>query len=60
MTNAITAYLKEIGKRGGDETAKRGKAYYQAIGRRGALRRWGKVSGKTLEPGSGAARERQK
>jgi hypothetical protein len=60
MTNAITDYLKEIGKRGGDKTAKRGKAYYQEIGRRGALRRWGKVSGKTLDSESAAVRKTAK
>jgi general stress protein YciG len=33
--NAIKKYLQAIGKRGGQETAKRGKEYYSAIGKKG-------------------------
>ncbi len=42
MNDHITKYLKEIGKRGGEQTKRRGSAHYRAIGRAGALKRWGK------------------
>jgi len=48
MTNTISDYLKTIGKRGGDKTKQRGTEYYKAIGRAGALKRWGDVSRKNL------------
>ena len=32
-----------LGKRGGQKTKQRGKAYYQAIGRAGAKKRWNKT-----------------
>jgi len=34
--------LKEIGKRGGEQARRRDTGYYTAIGRVGALKRWGK------------------
>ena len=41
MNDHITKYLKEIGKRGGEQTKQRGSEHYQAIGRAGAPKRWG-------------------
>ena len=34
--------LSELGKLGGQQTAKRGKAYYSRIGKLGMTKRWGK------------------
>ena len=39
---AVLAHLRAIGRKGGETMKKRGRAYYQKIGRKGALARWGK------------------
>ncbi len=38
MTNK---HAKALGKLGGNQTKKRGKAYYSKIGKQGAKKRWG-------------------
>ncbi len=42
MKKEIRQYMKEIGKRGGEKTKRRGVEHYRAIGRAGARKRWGK------------------
>ncbi len=39
-TNTLSDIAKQLGKRGGNQTRKRGRDYYRAIGRKGALKRW--------------------
>ena len=38
----ISEYHRQGGLKGGATTAKRGRAYYQEIGRKGAAKRWPK------------------
>lgn len=45
---SIRNYLKTIGKRGGQKTAKRGKEYYSLIGKKGLAKRWKDKSEITL------------
>jgi general stress protein YciG len=37
----VKKYLSEIGKKGGQKTAKKGKEHFKAIGLKGANKRWG-------------------
>ena len=45
MTEDIAKVAQLLGKRGGEQTRKRGSAYFARIGRLGLERRWGKRSG---------------
>lgn len=42
MTNELREHLREIGRKGGKKTAKRGKAFYSRIGKKGMKKRWNK------------------
>ncbi len=53
MNDQIRDYLKTIGKRGGDRTKAKGTEHYRAIGRRGALKRWGRKSRASDRAGAG-------
>lgn len=37
---AVREHLRRAGRKGGQTMKKRGRAYYQEIGRKGALARW--------------------
>lgn len=37
---AVREHLRKAGKKGGQAMKKRGRAYYQEIGRKGATARW--------------------
>ncbi len=42
MKTKLSDMAKQLGKRGGDQTRKRGRDYYREIGRKGAFKRWKK------------------
>ena len=42
MQDDISQMARLLGKRGGDQTKKRGRGYYARIGKLGMAKRWGK------------------
>lgn len=40
IREAVREHLRRAGRKGGQTMKKRGRAYYQEIGRKGALARW--------------------
>lgn len=43
---AVREHLRRAGRKGGQTMKKRGRAYYQEIGRKGAAARWAKKNKK--------------
>jgi general stress protein YciG len=41
--DVISEHYKEIGKKGGKKTARRGSKYYREIGKKGLAKRYNKV-----------------
>ena len=39
---AVRKFMQDNGRKGGIKTAERGAEYYREIGKKGALKRWGK------------------
>ena len=42
MDTDVTKFLQANGRKGGKQTATRGRDYYRKIGRKGLNKRWGK------------------
>jgi general stress protein YciG len=42
MTDELRKHMRDLGRKGGKKTAKRGKAFYSRIGKQGMKKRWEK------------------
>ena len=55
MKKIMRDYLRDIGRRGGEVTARRGSSHFSEIGKRGALKRWHKnYANQRISDGTGS------